>query len=65
MAAKKKRMTQKEKDFNRKYKKELQENVWCGKCGLAELHAVFRPDRSIKEHGGKDGKRGWKMTRNC
>lgn len=25
MAAKKKRMTQKEKDFNRKYKKELQE----------------------------------------
>ena len=25
MAAKKKRMTQKEKDFNRKYKKELQD----------------------------------------
>ena len=34
-------------------------------CGLAELHAVFRPDRSFEEHGGKDGKRGWKITRNC
>ena len=46
-------------------KRILQKDVRSGECGLAELHAVFRPDRSFEEHGGKEGKREWKRIRNC
>lgn len=49
----------------RQNKRILQKDVRSGECGLAELHAVFRPDRSFEEHGGKEGKRGWKSIRNC